>query len=379
MAYDFAQLERFWRGAGGDPRLARVMAAIGLAESGGQNIRQRGQPYATTGWGIWQITPGDSEPQYGIDAQLLDPHRNAEAAVAKERSQGLGAWTTYTDGAYRSHLPPAGAPVPSRTSRRGAGATSWGAIALSHFVGVDQGVDFNGAGVIPALGDGRVTDVTSATIIEGGSFPVVIYKLDNPPVNSSGYVYVAENFSPTVKRRKKIKLGDPVGEAAGTFPYIELGWNRGPTGWDPVAPLDPNPHGAKQAGRDFWAFVQATETGNVVPAGPAAKPTPGSRPRPGVGGGDSWVGDVWGGLESGVAAGASDAGTLLSDAASLIQTPLDFLKAMLWLVNPLNWLRAVEAIVGFVFIVLAILIAVKADELVKDVAGEAASSKIPVE
>ena len=35
------------------------------------------------GWGLWQITCGNSVPQYGTDFQILDPWNNAEAAVAK--------------------------------------------------------------------------------------------------------------------------------------------------------------------------------------------------------------------------------------------------------------------------------------------------------
>ena len=347
------------------------MAAVALAESRGRNIVQRGQPYSRTGWGLWQITPGNSEPQFGVDRALLDPHRNAEAAVAKEQSQGLGAWTTYTSGAYRAFMPRG-----SKGRGSGGGGRSWGAISLSHFAGVDQGVDFNGAGPIPALGDGRVTDVGSSTIIEGGSFPYVIYQLSNPPVNGSGYVYVAENFKPTVRRGKRIKLGDTIGEAAGSYPYIELGWNQGPKGWAPVAPLNPDPHGAKQAGRDFWGFVQQTETGNVVP-GAAAPPQAGTRPRPAGDGG--WLGDTWGDFENAVSSGSSDVGSAFGGIVDSIGAPLDFLKAALWLVNPLNWLRAFEIVFGSVLILLGILVAVKADELVRDVAGTAAASKIPVE
>ena len=368
MAYDFAQLEDLWTGAGGSRKLAPTMAAIGLAESRGRNIRQQGQPYSRTGWGIWQITPGDSEPQFGIDQALLDPHVNAEAAVAKEESQGLGAWTTYTSGAYKAFMPKRG-----RRGARGGGASAqdWGAIALSHFAGVDQGVDFNGGGVIPALGAGRVTDVGSSSIIEGGSFPYVIYELDNSPVNGSGFVYVAENFRPTVKRGKRVNLGDPIGEAAGKYPYIELGWNSGPKGWSPVAPLNPDPHGAKQAGRDFWGFVQQTESGSAVPVTPAgpAHATPGTRSRPGVGGGGGFASDAWGGLESAVESGAGDVGSLFSGIVDTIGAPLDFLKAALWLVNPLNWLRAFEALVGVGLIGAAVAIAVGADKLVEQATG----------
>lgn len=86
------RLTQLWIDNGGPPNVANIMAAIGMAESGGQNIKQKGQPAATTGWGIWQITPGNPS--------LLDPNNNAKAAVAKFKSQGLGAWTTYTSGAY---------------------------------------------------------------------------------------------------------------------------------------------------------------------------------------------------------------------------------------------------------------------------------------
>lgn len=101
----YGQIEGVWEKAGGPASLAAVMAAIAEAESSGQpGIIQQGQPYATTGWGLWQITPGNSEPQYGVDQALLNPLNNARAALAKYHSQGLGAWTTFTSGAYRRFL-----------------------------------------------------------------------------------------------------------------------------------------------------------------------------------------------------------------------------------------------------------------------------------
>ncbi|MEU7164337.1 hypothetical protein AB0A70_06780 [Streptomyces morookaense] len=101
MAYSYSELEGFWVDAGGDPKVAPIMAAIALAESSGIDQIQKGQPYSTTGWGLWQITPGNSVPQVGIDRALLNPLTNAKAAVAKYKSQGLRAWTTYTDGSYK--------------------------------------------------------------------------------------------------------------------------------------------------------------------------------------------------------------------------------------------------------------------------------------
>jgi hypothetical protein len=98
-----SQIENWWMGAGGPGGgTARVAAAITGAESGfNTRIVQQGQPYATTGWGLWQITPGNSEPQAGINSQLLNGPANAVAAVAKYRGAGgFSPWTTFEDGAY---------------------------------------------------------------------------------------------------------------------------------------------------------------------------------------------------------------------------------------------------------------------------------------
>ncbi|HEV2378045.1 MAG TPA: hypothetical protein VGS19_38515 [Streptosporangiaceae bacterium] len=113
----YAQIEGFWDDAGGPSASVtvpgvgvytqdQIAAAITGAEASFYpGIIQAGQPYITTGWGLWQITPGDSVPsQYGSDYQLLDPWNNAEGAVAKYNVQGFNAWTTYFDGAYLQYL-----------------------------------------------------------------------------------------------------------------------------------------------------------------------------------------------------------------------------------------------------------------------------------
>lgn len=92
------QLEYYWIQAGGPAAVAPIAAAIALAESGGRSVKQQGQPYATTGWGPWQITPGDPS--------LLDVSTNARAAVAKYRAAGnsFTPWTTYNNGKYKYYL-----------------------------------------------------------------------------------------------------------------------------------------------------------------------------------------------------------------------------------------------------------------------------------
>jgi hypothetical protein len=117
---DVAGIEGFWVLAGGQSAgsvrvpgygtytYPQIAAAITGAESSflPGNILL-GAPYADTGWGLWQITPGDSEPRFGVDYQLLDPWNNAEAAVAKYDASGFLPWTVYTSGVYERFLPDA--------------------------------------------------------------------------------------------------------------------------------------------------------------------------------------------------------------------------------------------------------------------------------
>jgi hypothetical protein len=104
------RLVDLWKQAGGDPQLAVTMAAIALAESGGV-IDEQSPPNAdgSVDRGLWQIN--SSHSQYDASRLLSDPLYNAKAAVAIEHSQGLKAWTTFTSGAYRSHLSQAASAV----------------------------------------------------------------------------------------------------------------------------------------------------------------------------------------------------------------------------------------------------------------------------
>ncbi|MEY9855816.1 hypothetical protein ABH935_001420 [Catenulispora sp. GAS73] len=116
----YAQIEGFWVDAGGSTGTAETAAAITGAESSFYpgNI-QPGVDYCDSteaGWGLWQITCGNSEPAYGTDFQLLDPWNNAEAAVAKYNgsvaagNNGFYPWVTYNDGSYSHFMQPNVAP-----------------------------------------------------------------------------------------------------------------------------------------------------------------------------------------------------------------------------------------------------------------------------
>lgn len=123
--FTYAQLEQLWMDAGGSTLSAPIAAAIALAESGGcqyalaapTDIRPVRQcVYRQTGGefsiGLWQInTAPDAHPDYDRD-QLFNPGYNAHAAVAiASGGNNFRPWSTFTSGAYRSHLGGAAAPT----------------------------------------------------------------------------------------------------------------------------------------------------------------------------------------------------------------------------------------------------------------------------
>jgi len=110
--YTYAQLEELWENAGGSAALAPVMAAIAMAESSGNP-----NAYNSSGAsGLWQIL-GAVNP--ADQSQLFNPIVNAREAVLKYQTQGLDAWVTYTNGAYKEFLQgnvPAASSLPSGSS-----------------------------------------------------------------------------------------------------------------------------------------------------------------------------------------------------------------------------------------------------------------------
>ena len=113
----YAQIQGFWVIAGGPTASAggytddEIAAAITGAESSflpgiiQQNVDYCGSGANRAGWGLWQITCGNSVPAFCTDFHQLDPWNNAEAAVAKYKDAGgFTPWSTYTSGAYLSHL-----------------------------------------------------------------------------------------------------------------------------------------------------------------------------------------------------------------------------------------------------------------------------------
>jgi hypothetical protein len=108
MAYSLAQLETIWKQAAAGTKYASsawatLMAAIALAESSGNpsavNATDNGGTQSS--YGLWQISTGTHAAP---SPDWADPTVNARLAIGKLNGQGLGAWGTYTSGAYRQYL-----------------------------------------------------------------------------------------------------------------------------------------------------------------------------------------------------------------------------------------------------------------------------------
>jgi hypothetical protein len=115
-----AQIAMYAQSAGmANPQL---MAAIAMAESSGRTTAHNPVGLDNS-YGLWQINMlGDMGPArrkaIGIsrNEELYDPAVNARAAAMILRQQGLKAWSTYTNGAYKRYM--TGSSVPA-----GGGAT----------------------------------------------------------------------------------------------------------------------------------------------------------------------------------------------------------------------------------------------------------------
>ena len=111
----FSDITMTLKAAGFEEKDIPLFTALAMAESSGN---QRSKRDDTDVHGLWQIRfPVHVEKlrAMGITSreQLYDPMNNAKAALAILRSQGLGAWEAYTEGAYKQYLPQAEAAMRS--------------------------------------------------------------------------------------------------------------------------------------------------------------------------------------------------------------------------------------------------------------------------
>ena len=132
----YADLEGLWIKAGGAKNLAPLMAAIALAESSGRPdaLNPNDNNGTQSSFGLWQISNGTHQPP---SPNWADPLENAKLAVAKYKSQGIGAWGTYTSGIYKRFLR---GHVPANLNvKGGSGGTSLGSVIGDIISGFEGG------------------------------------------------------------------------------------------------------------------------------------------------------------------------------------------------------------------------------------------------
>ena len=81
---------------------------------------------------------------------------------------------------------------------------------------IDMGVDYTGSGPLYAMGSGVITNVYNSGW-PGGKF--IGLKLD-----SGQTMFYAENIKPQVQVGQRVTAGQKIGQAIGTYPFIEVGW-----------------------------------------------------------------------------------------------------------------------------------------------------------
>ena len=115
MSLGFEELELLARQAGFSLEDSPTIAAIALAESGG-DPNAHNPRYPDNSYGLMQVNmldePGymlgaERRARYGLESneELKDPLTNMRAAKDIFDTQGLGAWSVYKSGAYKNHLP----------------------------------------------------------------------------------------------------------------------------------------------------------------------------------------------------------------------------------------------------------------------------------
>jgi len=131
-----------------------VMSAIAMAESSGDPTVVNSIGCV----GLWQINQPvwvKSHPTWTV-AWLQNPENNAQAAKVVYNAQGLGAWETYTNGAYKKYTSSAPSSTSSAVSTAQAqNASWWGTLGNGLLGGVTGGlVQVNPDGSVGGLAGG---------------------------------------------------------------------------------------------------------------------------------------------------------------------------------------------------------------------------------
>lgn len=128
----------------------------------------------------------------------------------------------------------------------------------ARFAGVDQGIDFTGAGPVYALDEGKVTRLQASGSGWPGEGALLSYQLTKGGAAGNN-VYVAEDFRAAsgIATGTVVHKGQVIGYATGSgrAPGIEVGWAD--ASGKPVAPLPPSRPASQYTseGQSFLDFV----------------------------------------------------------------------------------------------------------------------------
>lgn len=336
MALSFSQLEQLAKNAGFSSALASVMAAIALAESGGNPNATN--PYDNNGtqtsWGLWQISYGN----HNAPPNWSDPQTNADLAYQKYLSQGLGAWGTYTSGKYQQFMN--GSTTSTSTT---SGSQPWYTFPrIDNFGQIDPEGDYYkpDSNVITPPGY-DITALLSGTItsVQQTSWgqTVITEKLDDPLNSEATHMFFEHMHDAVVSVGQHINAGDLLGQAN----YTGEGANLG------VGLYSGDVYGSGPA----WAQLQS----DLAPGGPGLlNPT-----------------NLLNNFKNGILTAPTSYSTDGSS-APIIGPLIDWLQQTLgptldWLSNPT---RIIKLVVGVLLVGVALfmLVAPEGEKVVKEVA-----------
>lgn len=141
---------------------------------------------------------------------------------------------------------------------------------------IDMGVDYTGIFDLYALGDGVITN-TANSGWPGGTF--IGLHLDE-----GRYVYYAENIAPAVAAGQRVKAGQLVGRARGSYPFTEIGWAAPPgTGETMAAATGQSARGQSEGDPGKYSTAYGVSFSDLVkslggPAGITVPPVQGTVP-----------------------------------------------------------------------------------------------------
>lgn len=224
---------------------------------------------------------------------------------------------------------------------------------------IDQGVDYLGAGPLYAIDDGIITNVVSSGW-PGGHY--IILKMDNAVAGAQNFYY-AENITPAVTVGQRVKAGQLIGHANGSYPYVELGFS------DPSDTRDNTmAHATGQSQRGIaagdpgkystgWGVAASNFIKSLGGVGGVISPGGISGAVPNIGNVGTPGQQQSGGTTQTTSATGIGVGGLLgipTEITTFFDSADKFVTALMWLTKPNNWIRIVAFLAGVILIMVAI-------------------------